>query len=123
MPRSHSATKKEASFGDAEPIGRAAIFRIASITKPIVGVAAMLLIEDDAMALDDHVARWITELAHPRVLRMLESELGDMVPADGPITDASGSLVSTLGDLWAFASMARRDGGDAWSMIRLTALR
>jgi hypothetical protein len=83
----------------------------------------MLLIEDDAMALDDHVARWIPELAHPRLLRMLESELGDTVPADRPITDASGSLVSTLGDLWAFASMLAADGGDAWSMIRLTALR
>ena len=68
----------------------------------------MLLIEDDAMALDDHVARWIPELAHPRVLRMLESELGDTVPADRPITYASGSLVSILGDLWAFASNARR---------------
>jgi CubicO group peptidase (beta-lactamase class C family) len=74
------------AFGDAEPIGRDAIFRIASITKPIVGMAAMLLIEDDAMALDDHVARWIPELARPRVLRMLESELDDTVPADRPIT-------------------------------------
>jgi len=83
----------------------------------------MLLIEDDAMALDDHVARWIPELAHPRVLRMLESELGDTVPADRPVTDASGSLVSILGDLWAFASALAADGGDAWSMIRLTALR
>ena len=68
----------------------------------------MLLIEDDAMALDDHVARWIPELAHPRVLWMLESELGDTVPADRPVTDVSGSLVSILGDLWAFASNARR---------------
>ena len=74
------------AFGDAEPIGTDAIFRIASITKPIVGVAAMLLIEDGAMALDDPVARWIPELAHPRVLRTLESELDDTVPAERPIT-------------------------------------
>ena len=38
------------TFGDAEPIGRDAIFCIASITKPIAGVAAMLLIEDGATA-------------------------------------------------------------------------
>ena len=40
----------DTTFGDAEPIGRDAIFRIASITKPIAGVAAMLLIEDGATA-------------------------------------------------------------------------
>ncbi len=74
------------AFGDGEPIGRDAIFRIASITKPIVGAAAMLLIEDGAMALEDHVRRWLPELAEPRVLRRLDSELDDTVPADRPIT-------------------------------------
>ena len=68
-------------FGDTEPLGRDAMFRIASITKPIVGVAAMLLIEDEEMALEDPVARWLPELAEPRVLRTLESDLDDTVPA------------------------------------------
>jgi CubicO group peptidase (beta-lactamase class C family) len=74
------------AFGETDPIGRDAIFRIASVTKPIVGVAAMLLIEDGLMALDDPVARWLPELAEPRVLRTLESELDDTVPAERPIT-------------------------------------
>jgi CubicO group peptidase (beta-lactamase class C family) len=74
------------AFGDGEPIGRDAIFRIASISKPIAGVAAMLLIEDGAMALDDPVDRWLPELAEPRVLRTLESGLDDTVPAERPIT-------------------------------------
>jgi CubicO group peptidase (beta-lactamase class C family) len=74
------------AFGDGEPIGRDAIFRIASISKPIAGVAAMLLIEDGAMALDDPVDRWLPELAEPRVLRTPESGLGDTVPAERPIT-------------------------------------
>ena len=73
-------------FDDAGPLGRDAIFRIASITKPIAGVAAMLLIEDGAMALDEPVARWLPELAAPRVLRTIESELDDTVPAERPIT-------------------------------------
>src|SRR5437868_4578650 len=73
-------------FGDAEPIGRDAIFRIASISKPIAGAAAMLLIEDGAMALDDPVERWLPELAQRRVLRTLESELDDTVPAERAIT-------------------------------------
>src|SRR5438105_7166289 len=48
-------------FGDTEPIGRDAIFRIASITKPIAGAAAMLLIEDGALGLDDPVDRWLPD--------------------------------------------------------------
>ncbi|MBV9383572.1 MAG: beta-lactamase family protein [Streptosporangiaceae bacterium] len=74
------------AFGDSEPIGSDAIFRIASITKPIAGVAAMLLIEDGAMALGDPVGRWLPELAEPRVLRTLDSGLDDTVAAERPIT-------------------------------------
>lgn len=74
------------AFGDSEPIGRDTIFRIASISKPIAGVAAVLLVQDGAMALDDPVARWLPELAEPRVLRTLDSDLDDTVPADRPIT-------------------------------------
>jgi hypothetical protein len=74
------------AFGDAESIRRDAIFRIASISKPVAGVAAMLLIQDGAMALDDPVRRWLPELAEPRVLRALESSLDDTVPAERPIT-------------------------------------
>jgi CubicO group peptidase (beta-lactamase class C family) len=74
------------AFGYEGPIGRDAIFRIASITKPVAGAAAMLLIQDGAMALDDPVGRWLPELAEPRVLRTLESSLDDTVPAERPIT-------------------------------------
>jgi Beta-lactamase len=82
----HVETIGHKAFGDSEPIGRDAIFRIASLTKPIVGVAAMLLIEDGLMALGDEVARWLPELAEPRVLRTLASELDDTVPAERPIS-------------------------------------
>jgi CubicO group peptidase (beta-lactamase class C family) len=82
----HVETIGHRDFGDAEPLGRDAIFRIASLTKPIAGVAAVLLIEDGAMALDDPVARWLPELAEPRVLRTAASELDDTVAAERPIT-------------------------------------
>jgi CubicO group peptidase (beta-lactamase class C family) len=68
------------------PVRRDSIFRIASISKPVVGVAAMLLIEDGAMALDDPAERWLPELGDRRVLRTLESPLDDTVPANRPIT-------------------------------------
>src|SRR6202167_3424814 len=82
----HVAALGHKAFGDEQPIGRDAIFRIASISKPISGVAAMLLIEDGAMALDDPVGQWLPELAEARVLRTLESSLDDTVPAERPIT-------------------------------------
>jgi CubicO group peptidase (beta-lactamase class C family) len=82
----HVETIGHRRFGDVEPIFRNAIFRIASITKPFGVVAARLIIEDGAMAPDDPVARWLPELAAPRVLRSLESDLDDTVPAERPIT-------------------------------------
>jgi CubicO group peptidase (beta-lactamase class C family) len=74
------------TFGDRDPIRRDTIFRIASITKPIAGVAAMVLVEQGSMSLEDPVARWLPELAEPRVLRTIESTLEDTVPAHRPIT-------------------------------------
>src|SRR5262245_24218597 len=82
----HVETIGHKAFGDDEPIGRDTIFRIASVTKPIVGVAAMLLVEDGAMSLGDSVERWLPELAERRVLRNLESPLTDTVGAERPIT-------------------------------------
>ena len=42
------------------------VFRLASVTKPFVAVAAMRLIEDGAMALDDPVTRFLPEF-RPRL--------------------------------------------------------
>ena len=81
----HVETIGHKAFDDPAPMARDTIFRIASITKPIVGVTAMLLVEDGLIALDDPVERWLPELASPRVLRSLESELDDTVPANRPI--------------------------------------
>ncbi|MBO0838899.1 MAG: beta-lactamase family protein, partial [Actinobacteria bacterium] len=82
----HVTAHGNKTLGDGEPIGRDAIFRIASLTKPVVGVAAMQLIQDGAMALGDPVTEWLPELAGRRVLRSLESGLEDTVAAERPIT-------------------------------------
>jgi CubicO group peptidase (beta-lactamase class C family) len=82
----HVTTAGRLALGDPAPIGRDAIFRIASLTKPVTGVAAMLLIEDGAMALDDPVERWLPELGGRRVLRRYDAELSDTVPAARPVT-------------------------------------
>ena len=35
------------------------LFRLASLTKPIISIATMILIERDQLALDDPVTRWL----------------------------------------------------------------
>jgi CubicO group peptidase (beta-lactamase class C family) len=72
-------------FGGA-PMTPDSIFRVASLTKPIIAAAAMMLVEDGTLALDDPVARWLPELAHPVVVRTPGSPVDDVVPARRPIT-------------------------------------
>ncbi|GAA3839039.1 serine hydrolase [Sphaerisporangium flaviroseum] len=68
------------------PLARDSIFRIASITKPIVAAAVMMLVEDGQIALDDPVERWLPELASRSVVRTPASPVDDVVPAARPIT-------------------------------------
>jgi len=65
---------------------RDTIFRIASVTKPIVAAAAMILVEECALRLDEPIDPWLPELADRRVLRAIDSPLDDTVPATRPIT-------------------------------------
>ena len=65
----------------AQPMQRDTIFRIASMTKPIVAAAAMILIEECRFRLDDPVDRFLPELANPKVLKSLESDVDDTEPA------------------------------------------
>lgn len=51
------------------------IWRIYSMTKPVTAMAAMLLIEDGKMALDDPVSRFLPEFAAMRVLTDPDSSL------------------------------------------------
>ncbi len=74
------------AFGDAEPMPRDAIFRIASLTKPITAVAAMVLVDDGVLTLDTAVDEYLPELADRRVLRSLDAPLDDTVPAERAIT-------------------------------------
>jgi CubicO group peptidase (beta-lactamase class C family) len=74
------------SLEGGAPMRRDTIFRIASMTKPIVAVAALILIEECVFGLDDPVDRFLPELANPKVLKSLESETDDTVPAQRPIS-------------------------------------
>lgn len=71
---------------DGAPMRADAIFRIQSMTKLITSVAALRLVEQGELDLDSPVARWLPELAEPRVLARPDAELTDTVPARRPIT-------------------------------------
>lgn len=74
------------SFTDATPLARDAVFRIASLTKPIVTATAMSLVEEGLLKLDDPIDDLVPELAGRRVLRSIDAELDDTVPAERSIT-------------------------------------
>lgn len=69
-----------------DPMRPDTLFRIASMTKPITSVAALILMEEGRFALDDPIARWIPELAEPLVLRDAAGSLRETEPARRPIT-------------------------------------
>jgi CubicO group peptidase (beta-lactamase class C family) len=69
-----------------KPMQRDTLFRIASMTKPVTSVAAMMLVEEGKMALSDPIAKWMPEFAEMRVLKNPDGPLDDTVPSPRPIT-------------------------------------
>ncbi|WP_067571795.1 serine hydrolase domain-containing protein [Nocardia acidivorans] len=78
------------------PMRRDAIFRMASVSKPVTVAAAMVLLDECRFHLDDPVDPWLPELADRQVLRAADGPLDDTVPARRPIT-VRDLLSSTFG--------------------------
>lgn len=74
------------ALGARDPMRRDTIFRITSMTKPITAAAAMILVEECKLRLDEPVDRFLPELADRRVLKRLDGPIEDTVPAQRPIT-------------------------------------
>jgi CubicO group peptidase (beta-lactamase class C family) len=73
--------------GEPAPVERDSIFRIASMTKPITAVGALVLVEECRLRLDDPVDDLLPELADRRVLVDGRGPIeGETVPALRPIT-------------------------------------
>jgi CubicO group peptidase (beta-lactamase class C family) len=82
----HVETLGTMSFGHPAPMQRDAVFRIASLAKPITAVAAMVLVEECKLRLDESIEPWLPELANRRVLKSMSSQPDDTVPALRTIT-------------------------------------
>jgi len=74
------------AVGGDDPMRRDTIFRITSMTKPVTAAAAMMLVEECTLRLDEAVDRWLPELADRKVLKRIDGPLDDTVPANRPIT-------------------------------------
>jgi CubicO group peptidase (beta-lactamase class C family) len=74
------------AFDGDVPMKRDTIFRLASMTKPITAVGAMILVEECRLRLDDPVDEWLPELKGRKVLRTIDSPVDDTVAANREIT-------------------------------------
>ncbi|THG38444.1 beta-lactamase family protein [Sphingomonas olei] len=84
LPTQFVSAGKIADGANAPAAGPDSLWRIYSMTKPITGIAAMLLVEDGKISLDDPVSKYIPGFANMRVLTSPDTSL-DSVPAKNPI--------------------------------------
>jgi CubicO group peptidase (beta-lactamase class C family) len=82
----HVETLGTKSVGHSAPMRRDTIFRIASLAKPVTAVAAMILVGECKLRLDESIEPWLPELASRRVLKSISSPLDHTVPALRAIT-------------------------------------
>lgn len=59
-----------------KPMPKDALFRLASMTKPVTTVAAMMLVENGVIQLNDPITKWLPEFKDTRV----ETAQGDVAP-------------------------------------------
>lgn len=72
---------------DGPPMTKDTVFRIYSQTKPVTGVAMMILFEEGKWKLDDPVSKYVPEFASLRVFKGVNADGSfDTVPADRPPT-------------------------------------
>ena len=87
------------------PMTNDTIFRIASMTKPVIAAATMHLVDDKVLDLDAPVDPWLPELANRQVVRSVTGPLDDTVPATRPITTRQ---LLTL--TWGLGALMREPG-------------
>ena len=69
------------------PMQEDTLFRIASMTKPILAVAVLTLVEETRLRLDQPVDKWLPELANRQVLINPDGPVdGEVYPSPRPIT-------------------------------------
>ena len=99
-----------ADVSSGRPLTADALFRIASMTKPITSLAAMQLIEQGRFGLDDPVEKYLPEFANLKVFESFDAASGAyrLRPASRPPT-VRHILTHTSGLGYPFTSAILRD--------------
>lgn len=74
------------TIGKAAPVTADSLFRLYSMTKPVTGMAAMILIDEGKLSLDQPLADILPKYAKMQVQRVPDGRVDDLVPAKTPIT-------------------------------------
>lgn len=92
----------EAHFPGAETVGADSVYRIYSMTKPVVAAGVVLLVEDGRLSLEDPVTKFVPEFADPEVM----DATGKREPARSMTLAQLLSHSCGLGNSWGDARVA-----------------
>ena len=74
------------AIGDSTPANLDSLYRVYSMTKPITGMAAMMLIDEGKLALDQPLAEILPAYGKMMVQKTYDGSITDLVPAERQIT-------------------------------------
>lgn len=74
------------ALGDAPAINRDSLFRVYSMTKPLTGMCAMMLIDEGKLKLDQPLSEILPKFAHMQVQVTPDGPIDQLRPATTPIT-------------------------------------
>ncbi|HEY8003845.1 MAG TPA: serine hydrolase domain-containing protein, partial [Phenylobacterium sp.] len=86
------------------PMTRDTLFRIASMTKPVTSIAALMLLEEGKLRLEDPITRWLPEFADMQVLKDAAGPVEDTYPSPRDIT-VEDLMTHRAGLAYAFTSV------------------
>ena len=86
------------------PMTRDTLFRIASMTKPVTSIAALMLWEEGKLKLDDPITRWLPEFSQMVVLKDATGPVDETYPAPRGIT-VEDLMTHRAGLAYAFTSV------------------
>jgi len=116
--RGHLVLHEAVGYLDADqsiPMPLNAIFAIASMTKPIVGAAALMLLEEGKLGLADPVERYLPQLGARRVAVLNEPVLSGR----GPVETVAAERSITIEDLMRHTSGLTYGGRGTTAVHRL----
>ena len=79
------AVRGAEGFTDADPVTPDSLFRIYSMTKPITGMAAMMLVDEGRLGLDQPLADILPKYARMQVQVTPDGSITELRPAKNPI--------------------------------------